>query len=94
MMNYWGGGYGYNHMGYGGFGEVLSIIFTILLIVLIVSLVKRLVWGRGIHRHGMFCDTCGDSRGGDKSVEILKERYAKGEIKKEEFEQMKKDLQS
>lgn len=29
----------------------------------------------------------------DKSMDILRERYAKGEISKEEFEKMKKDLQ-
>jgi len=30
----------------------------------------------------------------DTSLEILKERYAKGEISKEEFENMKKDLEN
>ncbi len=30
----------------------------------------------------------------DKSIDILKERYAKGEITKEEFDKMKKDLEN
>lgn len=94
MMNYWGG-YGYNHMGYWGFGDLLSIVFTILVIVLIVALVKRIVWGSKMHRHGRFWDMHGDGMLGNKTpIDILKERYAKGEIKKEEFEQMKKDLES
>ncbi|MFA5841441.1 MAG: SHOCT domain-containing protein [Candidatus Paceibacterota bacterium] len=33
-----------------------------------------------------------NTRAYDRSMEILKERYAKGEITKHEFEAMKKDL--
>jgi len=33
-------------------------------------------------------------RGEDSSLELLKKRYAMGEISKEEFEKMKKDLEN
>jgi len=49
-----------------------------------VVLVARWLSGRGGHEN--------DSRGGNTAVRILEERYAKGEITKEQFERMKKDL--
>jgi putative membrane protein len=43
-------------------------------------------------------NTRGDSRSGERGVsralEILKERYAQGEINKQEFEEKKRDLSS
>ena len=36
----------------------------------------------------------GEKKKDETSLEILKERYAKGEISKEEFEKMKKDLEN
>ncbi len=46
--------------------------------------------GPGMMGHGMMGGMMGDHK---DAMEILKMRYAKGEITKEEFEQMKKDLQ-
>lgn len=76
MMN----GYGYNGsmMGYGGYGFPFEILWWILIIVAIVTAVR---WFSG-----------GSSRWGKSALDILKERYAKGEIDKEEFEAKKKDL--
>jgi putative membrane protein len=34
------------------------------------------------------------SAGGDSALEILRKRYASGEINKEEFEEKKKDLET
>jgi len=78
-----------HHMGMGmsmgnfGFfgGGILTLSFWILLIVGIIYLIKHSSRS-GEHRE----------KGGGRAIEILKERYAKDEITKEEFEQKKKEL--
>lgn len=60
-----------------GFGFLFMVLFWGLIFYGIVSLFKR--------------DS--SSSGTGRPMEILKERYAKGEITKEQFESMKKDLQ-
>ncbi len=71
-----------------GFGHGMGIgmgwgwIIGLLVIVLIVWLVIKLVGQNNATGHS------------EKSpLDILKERYAKGEIDKEEFEKRKKDLE-
>ncbi len=83
MMGGWGMmGYGYPGggisygFGYSPFGWLLEIGWWILVAVGVVFLVRWLMHRR--HGHG--------------SLDILKERYAKGEIEKAEFESKKKDL--
>ncbi len=79
-------GYGnWNNMmeGWGGFGLgwIFMIIFWILLILGVIALM-RYIAGTG-----------NNTKGQDKTpIDILKERYAKGEITKKEFEEMKKDI--
>lgn len=68
-------------MGWFG-GSLMMIIFWILLVVFIVWIVRE-IGGRNPH-----------PRSNSSALEILKERYAKGEIDKEEFEDKKKDLLS
>ena len=70
--------------GMGWFGGVFMIIFWILIIVGLVFLIKWLIHMSKGHtevRHS-----------GSRALEILRERYAKGEIQREEFEEKKKDL--
>jgi len=65
-----------------GFGMVGMLLFWILLIAAIIVLIK-------------YTRSSGDSseRQQEKSaLDILKERYARGEIGREEFEQKKHDL--
>ncbi len=86
MMHYWGGPF----TGYGFWGSgLIELLFTVLFWILIAFLVISLF--RGFHRRG------GEYRdfeegNPDKALNILRERYAKGEINKKEFEEMKKDI--
>lgn len=88
MMYYYDGFYPMHGFGaYGIFGLIIMIIFWALIVALIVGLV-RAARGRGYwHRYWDETDKPG------RAIEILKERYAKGELSKEQFEHMKKDLE-
>ena len=68
--------------GYGmGYGiGIIGLIFWVLVIIGLVLLIKYL-WESG-----------GAKREQESALEILKKRYARGEISKEEFEEKKKDL--
>ena len=51
---------------------------------------RIMVWG--IIALVRYFGRTGGGAGGDTALEILKKRYASGEINKEEFEQKKRDL--
>ena len=71
-----GGGCG-PMMGYG-FGGMLMWIIWIAIIGVLIYLIMQATKGRG--------------QAGETPLEILKKRYAKGEITKEEFDRMRKDI--
>lgn len=77
----------YGHMGGFGFGFIFMLIFWALVIFVIFALI------RGFSGHGCGHNLDKYRGGGNKALDILKERYAKGEINKEDFEKMKKDLE-
>ncbi len=74
-------------IGYGGYGwMIFGMIFLFLIIGGIIALVIWLAvrWGR---------QSSGASPSARQDpVDIAKERYARGEITREQFEQIKKDL--
>ena len=74
--------HGYGHMMFGG---LMMLAFWVLLIVAVV-LVAR--WLLGTTGHGP-----GASRT-SSALQILEERYARGDIDREEFEERKRHLSS
>jgi len=75
---------GYDMMG-GGMGSwmLLSMVVSFLAIlglVLLVAWAVQWAWKGGL------------GRAEDSSLEILKKRYARGEITKEEYEEKKRDI--
>lgn len=79
-------GYGYG-MG-SGFGWIGMILFIALVVVGIVFLLRELDGGRG--RGGTLLRGRPDD---DAALRVLRERYARGEIDREEFEDRKRDLE-
>ena len=87
------GGYRNWHMGrwmmggwgMGWFGMIFMILFWVLVIAGIVFLVR---W---LHQSTGKTSYSGGSTG-SQAMDILKERYAKGEIAHDEFESMKKEI--
>lgn len=74
-------GSGWGHMMYfgygGGFMWVLFIVVIGVLIYLLIQIIKIKENAGGV---------------GESPIDILKKRYAKGELTKDEFDRMKKDL--
>lgn len=63
--------------------------------LVVFLLIIFLVFTRGFSGSGPFCGwggPGGGSSGSQTPLDILKTRYAKGEINREEFERMKKDI--
>ena len=85
-MYHWGNYPGY--WGNGGFsiiGIILSVLFWVLVIAAAVALVKAFI-------HHDDKQENQPERNSDKYLDIVMERYAKGEITKKEYLELKKDF--
>ncbi len=104
VFAYTSSGYPYGYSGYyggmmGGFGGVwMLFMLPVGLIVLVV--IGYFVWRACGWGWGGGC--CGGGHGGyyassgdrENALEILRQRYARGEISKEQYDQMRKDILS
>ena len=70
--------------GMGWFGGIFMIIFWILILVGLVLVIRWLI--QSTSKKGDI------GQRGSRAIDILKERYARGEIDKAQFEDMKRDL--
>jgi putative membrane protein len=76
--------------GFGGLGAIYMLVFWVIIIVLAIWLLSRLFPKAkdGASHHAQI-------QGGDSSesaVEILRRRYARGEISKDQYEEMRRDI--
>jgi putative membrane protein len=71
----------WGNFGWGmGFGWIFMVFFWVLVIFGVVYFIQSIMWKPG------------KSREKETPLDILKVRYARGEISKEEFERMKNDI--
>lgn len=84
----WGYGPGWGMGGWGGAG--FGPIFMIFWLLVIVALIAGVAWlMRSVPHQG-----AGQSRGTEQSsaLDILEQRYARGEIKRDEYLEKKRDM--
>ncbi|MDI6600599.1 MAG: SHOCT domain-containing protein [Thermoanaerobacteraceae bacterium] len=77
LMNRWYGGWGTNGFIWG----LVSLIMQVVIVVAVIYLVIYLINNSSKRQHKR-----------NDPLEILKERYARGEISNEEFEEKKRKL--
>ncbi len=75
----------FEHMGIGGWIIVPFLFIIVMMVFMRIGPMRGMMMGHGSHKE--------DKHKNNKTaLDILKERYAKGEIDKNEFKEKKKDL--
>jgi putative membrane protein len=88
MACWWGNNLGtYGGGAFGGWGTAGLIVSTLFFLLILVFAALLIVW---LVRNYQKPAQVGATSSG--SMEILKERYAKGEISREKFEEMRKEV--
>jgi len=82
MMDNWGGyGLTYGNPGGGLFSFILAIIILAAIAVGVIALLRH-----------MSPTAVSSAKSGVSALELLNQRYAKGEINKDEYQAIKKDI--
>jgi putative membrane protein len=85
---------GFGWGGYGGYGLIGGIIALMVTVAIVVGLILLVVWAvRRItgSQHG-FLPPMSQNANQLSASEILAQRYARGEITREQFKQMQEDI--
>ncbi len=82
MYPYYGYGFGPSFGIVGGVVHAITVVFVVIVVLFIL---RRVLGGQGVHHWE-------DRWTSQSGLSILNERYAKGEITKEEYEERKKTL--
>lgn len=81
---------------FGGAGMVVAgicgVLGLLIMIGLVILIVRALVWGPRYRHAGHGCCMHGGAQEHDDALEVLRHRFASGEINKEEYEEKQKIL--
>lgn len=84
MMWYWG----YPYMGFWGW--IIPVLFWVVIIAIFASIMRG---GHGRRWHHYYENGRGGRSEGRDPLDILKERYAKGDISEEQYARMRKEIE-
>lgn len=78
----------------GGGGLVIGLLVLVLLLLVIGGGIAAVVWFMGQGSQGTGQRSVPSPQREDEALAILRQRYARGEIDREEFERMREELRS